>query len=228
MYESLVKIPIHDFHLDGILYTPVRAQSVIIFAHGSNSNRFSPRNKMIARELHEAGYATLLFDFMGEYESFTYEKRFDVKTLARRLVHVTGWIHSHDTCRTHDLAYFGAGMGGAMALSAAAQLPYTIKAVACRGTQTEKVDKNFIPKIHSPVLLMAGQHDRDTVRQNLAFANNLTCSHHMVEIPGAGYLMENPKMVQQVAKEAIQWFNQYLRKGQLKPEMEYDTPDTEY
>lgn len=228
MHESLVKIPIHDFYLNGILYVPIRALSVVIFAHGSGNNRFSPRNKIIARELHEAGYATLLFDFMGEHESEDYEKRFDIDTLSRRLVHVTGWVHSHPTCSTYDLAYFGAGTGGAMALSAAAQLPYTIKAVACRGTQTDKVEENFIPKIDSPVLLIAGQHDQDTVQQNLAFARKLACPHHMVEIPEAGHLMESPKMVQQVAKEAIKWFDQYLRKGENKPELEYDTPDKEY
>lgn len=228
MYEALVKIPIEDFHLDGILFVPVRALSLVIFAHGSGNNRFSPRNKMIARELHNAGYGTLLFDFMGEHEAEDYEKRFEIDTLSRRLVHVTGWLHSHEAYHTYDLSYFGAGLGGAMALNAAAELPHTIKAVACRGAQTANVTEENIAKIKSPVLLIAGEHDSSTIRKNRALTGKLTCPAKVVTIPQAGYLMEKPAMMRQIAQVTIAWFDQFLRKGKMDPAVEYDTPDTEY
>ncbi|MEM3630483.1 MAG: alpha/beta hydrolase, partial [Nitrososphaerota archaeon] len=60
--EEEVKIQIDSINLDGILGIPENAKGIVIFAHGSGSSRFSPRNNFVARELRKAGLATLLFD----------------------------------------------------------------------------------------------------------------------------------------------------------------------
>ena len=46
----------------GTLRLPARAGAVVVFAHGSGSGRFSPRNQYVAQVLEEAGLGTLLLD----------------------------------------------------------------------------------------------------------------------------------------------------------------------
>ncbi|HLN13643.1 MAG TPA: hydrolase, partial [bacterium] len=46
--------------LDGDLVVPDGARAIILFAHGSGSSRLSPRNRLVAAVLQNAGFATLL------------------------------------------------------------------------------------------------------------------------------------------------------------------------
>jgi putative phosphoribosyl transferase len=48
----------------GTLIVPSGASAVVVFAHGSGSGRFSPRNQYVAQVLQEAGLATLLVDLL--------------------------------------------------------------------------------------------------------------------------------------------------------------------
>src|SRR5688572_27894218 len=86
-----VRIPAGDAELDGTLSIPPDLQGVVLFAHGSGSSRFSPRNRYVAGELQAAGFATLLLDLLTPAEErvdeVTRRHRFDILLLARRLVH---------------------------------------------------------------------------------------------------------------------------------------------
>jgi hypothetical protein len=42
--------------LQGVLHIPEQCKLIVIFAHGSGSNRMSPRNKMVASELQTQGW----------------------------------------------------------------------------------------------------------------------------------------------------------------------------
>lgn len=52
--------------LKGELNVFPEMKALIIFTHGSGSNRKSTRNTMVADVLHQAGYGTLLFDLLTE------------------------------------------------------------------------------------------------------------------------------------------------------------------
>ena len=51
--EHEINIPLmnQDVMLKGSLYVPQNAQGLILFAHGSGSGRFSPRNRFVAQYL---------------------------------------------------------------------------------------------------------------------------------------------------------------------------------
>ena len=53
-----------EARLGGSLSVPAEATGVVVFAHGSGSSRFSPRNRQVAAALQAAGWATLLFDLL--------------------------------------------------------------------------------------------------------------------------------------------------------------------
>ena len=63
-----VKIPIENMTLHGDLEIPADAIGLVLFAHGSGSSRFSPRNQYVAKVLRKAKLATLLFDLLSEEE----------------------------------------------------------------------------------------------------------------------------------------------------------------
>src|SRR5437879_8232694 len=76
-------------NLGGTLIVPSNAQGAVIFAHGTGSSRFSPRNRAVASSLNDASFATLLMDLLTEDEEeaerHTRHLRFDVEMLAERL-----------------------------------------------------------------------------------------------------------------------------------------------
>src|ERR1043166_3054850 len=95
--------------LAGDLIIPEKAQSIVLFAHGSGSSRHSPRNQFVARTIQAVGIGTLLFDLLTKQEEAidaqTAHLRFDIELLASRLIDVTYWIKGElDYLR---VGYFG-------------------------------------------------------------------------------------------------------------------------
>ena len=78
----------------GTLIVPSGATAVVVFAHGSGSGRFSPRNQYVAQVLQEAGLATLLVDLLEEEEANDRARVFDIALLAGRLESVAHWLAS--------------------------------------------------------------------------------------------------------------------------------------
>jgi putative phosphoribosyl transferase len=57
-----------DALLQGDLVVPAGAPGIVVFAHGSGSSRHSPRNRMVASTLNDAGIGTLLVDLLTSAE----------------------------------------------------------------------------------------------------------------------------------------------------------------
>src|SRR5205809_7460854 len=89
--ERSVRIPAGQITLDGDLAMPESARGVVLFAHGSGSSRFSPRNRYVADVLNRVGLATLLMDLLTpdeeQVDAVTAHFRFDIGLLAERLGH---------------------------------------------------------------------------------------------------------------------------------------------
>ena len=83
--EKLINIVDKKLTLEGKLKVPKSPQGIVLFAHGSGSSRFSPRNNFVADILNKAGLATLLIDLLSKQEDEICETRFDIDLL-RKLV----------------------------------------------------------------------------------------------------------------------------------------------
>ena len=62
--KQTVEIPTAKVSLQGELIVPAKAPGIVVFAHGSGSSRFSPRNQAVAAIIRQAGIGTLLFDLL--------------------------------------------------------------------------------------------------------------------------------------------------------------------
>ena len=214
--EREVEIPLDSTDIiRGTLHIAKQAKGIIIFAHGSASNRLSPRNKYVAAALRENGFATLLFDLLTDKEelidSQTRKFVFDIELLTKRLVMATRWCAENEDTRHLPVGYFGASTGAAAALSAAAELGNAIKAVVSRGGRPD-LAINVLPSVEAPTLFIVGGDDSIVINLNKRAAKFLTVENKLIIIPGAGHLFEEPGALEQVSKASADWFENYLTK----------------
>lgn len=212
--ESNFQVSIrHDgVTLDGILGLPAHPKGVIAFAHGSGSGRFSPRNRFVARHLETGGFATLLMDLLTSDEADDRRKVFDIDLLADRLLLAERWLRSHSQTAGLQLGYFGASTGAGAALQAAAREPQAVGAIVSRGGRPDLAGP-YLSRVTAPTLLLVGGDDGSVIEMNKDALTQLTCRKELVIVPGAGHLFEEPDTLEQVAREALHWFQRYLQPG---------------
>ena len=211
--EHLVTIPSGKVHLNGLLYIPKNAKSIVLFVHGSGSSRLSSRNQYVAHRLNAAHHATLLFDLLTTEEDYidnhTREFRFDINLLSSRLLDVTQWCLNELASYSFVIGYFGASTGAAAALVAAAQEPKLIKAVVSRGGRADMAG-DYLSQVDTPTLLIVGGYDEVVIELNQQAMSQMKSLTHLEIVPGATHLFEEPGALDEVASLAIAWFNQYL------------------
>jgi putative phosphoribosyl transferase len=208
-----VRIPAGEVTLEGDLTLPRRARGGVLFAHGSGSSRFSPRNRSVAQALHAAGLATLLMDLLTAEEETEDTRtgllRFDIPVLAARLVGATDWLLHHPDTRGLRLGYFGASTGAAAALIAAADRPAAIAAVVSRGGRPD-LGMPVLSRVRAPTLLIVGGADVPVLEANRAALDALRTERKLEIVAGATHLFEEPGALEQVARLARAWFERHL------------------
>src|SRR5215467_3621068 len=83
--EQTVMIKNENIVLGGFLGLPFTVSGIVLFAHGSGSGRFSPRNRFVAEHLQQGGIATLLIDLLMPDEGEDRRNVFDIDLLADRV-----------------------------------------------------------------------------------------------------------------------------------------------
>jgi putative phosphoribosyl transferase len=208
-----VEIPIEKVVLHGTLTVPPAATGIVIFAHGSGSSRFSPRNQAVATELQQGGLATLLFDLLAAEEEAidarTGHLRFDIDLLAERLAQATQWVSRQAELRDLTIGYFGASTGAAAALVAAARLPDLVSVVVSRGGRPDLAGM-ALPKGKAPTLLIVGGRDLPVIEMNREALAVLQVEKELEIVPGATHLFEEPGTLEEVARLAREWFTRFL------------------
>ncbi len=193
----------------GTLTVPRGAAAVVVFAHGSGSGRFSPRNRQVARELQQAGLATLLLDLLEECEGNDRANVFDIALLADRLQAAARWLASRSETASLRLGYFGASTGAGAALLAAAQAPESVRAIVSRGGRPDLAG-DALSRVTAPTLLIVGGNDDRVLELNRAAYALLKCPRRLEVIAGASHLFPEPGALEEVSRLAREWFLQYL------------------
>ena len=211
--ESAVQIAAAGVILDGDLVLPANAAGVVLFAHGSGSSRHSPRNRMVAERLHEAGYATLLMDLLtpeeDQIDSRTRKFRFDIPLLASRLSGAIGWLSERAGTARMPLALFGASTGAAAALIAAAEAPDRVQLVISRGGRPDLAG-DALERVRTPTLLIVGGRDLEVLDLNKAAAARLAGPFDIAVVPGATHLFEEPGALDRVVELALDALRRHL------------------
>ncbi len=208
--ECEVSIGLGKVTLQGTLALPENPKGVVLFAHGSGSSRYSPRNRYVAAELQSHGMATLLFDLLTSDEEAiderTMQLRFNINLLAKRLVGATRWVVRSPGVGGLNIGYFGASTGAAAALVAAAQIPDSIAAIVSRGGRPDLAGE-ALGSVWAPTLLIVGGNDEIVISLNVqAMAQLHSPEKKLAIVPGATHLFEEPGALENVAGMATDWF----------------------
>ena len=209
MNETAIRLTQRDCFLEGILGLPAQALGIVVFAHGSGSGRFSPRNNFVARHLQQGRVATLLIDLLTSDEADDRRKVFDIDLLTDRCLWAKAWLEQNGRTKRLGIGYFGASTGAGAALQAAAQDPSSIRAVVLRGGRPDLAER-YLPSVTAPTLLIVGGDDEQVIEMNRAAYRLLDCPKRLVIVPGASHLFEEPGTLEQVAEHALTWFQQYF------------------
>lgn len=209
-----IEISLGGIVLEGDLVIPEAAQGIVVFAHGSGSSRFSPRNRYVASVLQQAGLGTLLLDLLTPEEegidSATRHLRFDIDMLKDRLVGAAHWLRQQPECRDFKIGMFGASTGAAAALLAAARHPQLVDAVVSRGGRPDLAGEDVLQAVQAPTLLLVGAEDHPVLCLNEEAFALIPAPKELVFIPGATHLFEEPGTLEAVARHAAEWFARYL------------------
>jgi len=184
--------------------------AIVVFAHGSGSSRFSPRNMAVAEGLNAEGIGTLLFDLLTSEEESDRANVFNIALLAERLVDAVRWLE-HDmlpVSRRH-LGLFGASTGAAAALVAAAKLGDRVGAIVSRGGRPDLAGE-VLDQIRTPTLLIVGGSDYGVIELNEEALTHLKGPRALEIVPGASHLFPEPGALEAVIGHAARWFARYL------------------
>ncbi|WP_344700380.1 phosphoribosyltransferase [Sphingomonas limnosediminicola] len=206
------RVVIGPHNLEGLLGRPANPKGLIIFAHGSGSGRFSPRNNYVARRLEAAGFATLLLDLLSPEEEADRRNVFDIELLASRVVEATEWARAHAQLAKLPIAYFGASTGGGAALAAAAMNPAHVCAVVSRGGRPDLAG-DALPVVEAPTLLLVGSRDEQVIALNQWAMDRMKCTVELCIVPGATHLFEEHGTLDFVVQMATNWFQRFANSG---------------
>lgn len=222
MYEVIEKdilIPVDGLRLEATLTLPPKTEGIVIFAHGSGSSRFSPRNKYVASVLQEYHFATLLADLLTPGEDEVYANRFNIDLLTERLIAITHWVTHRDFGESIPVGYFGASTGAASALRAAAKCPKIIRAVVSRGGRPD-LAMDYLQQVQCPVLMIVGSYDEEVLQLNRLAFQKLPNNKELKVVEGATHLFEEPGKLEEVARLATSWFQLHLAKATAQESFE--------
>jgi pimeloyl-ACP methyl ester carboxylesterase len=203
------EISIPPIGLGGTLCVPRLACALVVFAHGSGSSRFSPRNMAVAEVLNQRSIATLLFDLLTVEEEEKRANVFDIPLLAERLVNTIQWLDHEPRVENLPLGLFGASTGAAAALMAAAQLGDRVGAVVSRGGRPDLAG-DALDKIRTPTLLIVGGIDFGVIELNEQAFARLHGPKALEIVPDASHLFPEPGAMEAVIEHAARWFEHYL------------------
>lgn len=213
--QTHISIPAPGGSINAELTLPAAASGLVVFCHGSGSNRFSPRNLHVANYLQCGGLATLLFDLENSSNTTSHHTMASLPQLQQRLLNVIDWTSSQPALQDLSLGLFGASTGAALALVAAAERPERVEAVVSRGGRPDLVFQR-LEDVRCPVLLIVGGHDIDVLELNAWAASQLQVRNELVVIPQASHLFAEPGSLDAVAEQTYNWFTDQFRASQFK------------
>jgi putative phosphoribosyl transferase len=211
--ENVVRVPVDGDFIEGNLRVTSDAKGIVLFAHGSGSSRFSPRNQYVANVLNNAEIATLLIDLLTEDEEKvdvrTRQFRFDIGLLTQRLISAAEWLRKNPRTQKLKLGVFGSSTGAAAALNAAAKLPEDVVAVVSRGGRPDLAMEN-LAEVQAPSLFIVGGRDVVVINLNKKAMAEVSAEKKLEIVAGATHLFEEPGRLEEVARLATEWFLKYL------------------
>ncbi|MBK9732855.1 MAG: alpha/beta hydrolase [Chitinophagaceae bacterium] len=208
IYNNDITFKAVNVLLQGTLAVPENAKGIVLFCHGINSSRHSPRNTHLARVFNNHGLATLLVS-LEKVEEDLFLKGSNLTELAERVTDVTQTLMNINPTKKLPVVYFGSGTGAAVALVASLGLKEIVKTIVCRDASPESAVE-LLAQVKTPVLFICAQKDKEGIAINEMAKGYLKSKCELKVIENASYLFEEEGKLDEVAQLSIAWYKQYL------------------
>ena len=208
--EKLVYITDGEERLEGELEIPIGAKGCVVFAHGSGSNRHSPRNYLFAEYLRKHGFGTLRLDLLTPLEGAFPDNQFDIGLMARRLIAANQWLREQEETKSLPLGYFGSSTGAAAAIAAATKEKGQVSVIVSRGGRPD-LAWDYLGMIDIPILFIVGEFDDVVIKMNEKAYEEIRGIKRLEIIPRTTHLFVEPGTLEKVANLAAVWFEKYLQ-----------------
>ena len=181
-------------------------QPLILFAHGLNSSRSSPRNTYVADGLVGKGFACMLLDFTGHGESEGTAGDVTVEQFASDMDAALNHIGGMDGIDRKRVGIVGSSMGGTAALLAAAKEGKTgrIAAMVLRSSPSEGYHE-YAGKVAIPVLIVQGDAD-PIMRESIVLYEKLGGEKKLYVVKGADHLFSREEHLKEAREKIVEWF----------------------
>jgi putative phosphoribosyl transferase len=205
-----IYVSVNGVTLTGLIQSQDPVKGVVIFSHGVSSSRFSPINRHVADQLTSAGIATVLIDLLTPGEralSKQQDIQSNVQLIASRILCVIEWIKRDETLGGLPQGIFGTNISATAALVAAIERTDVVSALVLSNARPDLI-KEYLGQVKAPTLLIAGDKDRAQLQWNQETLQDLGARHQLEIIAGTTHDAQSPKVLEQIAAHAQQWFVQ--------------------
>jgi putative phosphoribosyl transferase len=228
--ERPVVIPVADGMAVGALGMPPwpaasagprrshHVRGLVILAHAAAGGRNNYRERYLAGRLRLSGYATLRLDLATKATQPAVDGSTslgtDVDRLAARLATVCDWAVQAKILGAHRISLIGSGLGGAVALIAAAHRPRGISSVVVRSARVDLAE-HALATVQAPVLLIVGGGDRQTLVANAEARRKLSRGARLLPMPHAGQTFDEPGALGALGEQVVSWLDRLSTKPHI-------------
>jgi len=209
-----VTIPASKVELAGDLTVPEGAQGVVLFAHGSGSSRHSPRNQFVARQLAEAGLATLLFICSPRRRRSGIGGPGRCGSTCSCSLDGLPWRAVRERVAPHAIAedrIFRREHRSGRSADRGGALPRW-SGQWCLAAARPDLASDALEYVQAATLLIVDGEDREVIELNRQAYARLFCEKAPRDHPGATHLFEEPGALEAVDRLATAWFRHHLRR----------------
>ena len=214
--DRLVQVAAGALFLDGHLTIPENARGIVLFPYAIENEQRVSYTASLAWLFNEQGIATILVDLLTPEEKALDKEtgffRENVNVLHQRIIGIANWLIETPETQNLRICYFGVGVTGAAVLIAAAERPDAVVTVIATAQRLD-LARDYLPRVEAPVLLLGGENDSQANESSRQALEQLRAEKKLETIGGAGHLFEDTSTLEEVARLAIQWFEQHLRLG---------------
>lgn len=180
----------------------------VVFAHGWDSGKDSPRTVPLSDQLIVEGICTLRIDLTGHGESEGSREESTAGQQTDDLLCAFRHLEKFSQVDSGRLGVHGASFGAIAAVQAATEYP-GIRAVVLRGPRTDGLEASA-GKLMAPILIIQGEHD-PLAYSSQEYLGAVTGEKEMILLPGAGHLFDQtPAHLEQSIDLTVSWFKRWL------------------
>jgi dienelactone hydrolase len=200
------------------LSNPEDPVGVIVFARTNASHRKTQRDQQLADSLHEAGFATLMFDLLTPSEEFVDEPtralRVDFALLSRRLIEVVDWVADEPGMSELGIGLFGEGPGAAAAFVTACVRVHRISAVVAYAERLDGANP-VLSRVRAPSLIIVSGNNEHHLRSNDGAFGRLRCPKELVRVAIDRFTTTGDTDTE-VSRLVLDWFSRTMTRRPLQ------------